>query len=102
MFASARDWARFGLLYLDDCVVGRVRILPEGWVSLTTSPTLDTGYGAGFWLNVVRTPMQRWVLAWGMPGALPDAFFALGYPGAVRRRPFGEARDRTFRHNAPR
>jgi CubicO group peptidase (beta-lactamase class C family) len=53
-YASARDWARFGLLFLNDGVVNGERILPEGWAaySSTPAPAAPKGeYGAQFWLN---------------------------------------------------
>src|SRR5262249_6590586 len=46
MLASARDWARFGLLYLYDGKIGGKRILHEEWVDFVTWATLDTDYAA--------------------------------------------------------
>jgi CubicO group peptidase (beta-lactamase class C family) len=54
LFASARDWARLGLLYLNDGVWEGERIFPERWVaySTTPAPTAEKGdYGAQIWLN---------------------------------------------------
>lgn len=81
MLASAHDWARFGLLYLNDGMAGGQRILPAGWVQYSVTPTLSTGYGAGFWTNRVPGNIGEWGVAWGLAHAPQDAYFARGFMG---------------------
>jgi len=58
-FCTARDFARFGLLYLRGGVWDGRRILPEGWVDSARTPTwqqagaeeADGRYGAHWWLD---------------------------------------------------
>lgn len=80
MMASARDWARFGQLYLDDGVAGGKRILPEGWVdySATATPNAWVGIGAGFWTNQGDSFGAKFRIEHGWPR---DAFFAKGTIG---------------------
>jgi CubicO group peptidase (beta-lactamase class C family) len=80
MLASARDWARFGQLYLNDGVAGGRRILPEGWVnySATATPNAWVGIGAGFWTNQGDSFGANLRIAHGWPR---DAFFAKGTIG---------------------
>ena len=53
--ATARDYARFGLLYLRDGMWDGVRLLPAGWVDYgrtmvsSTTPTDPSPYGAHWW-----------------------------------------------------
>ncbi|MFW6011779.1 MAG: serine hydrolase domain-containing protein [Desulfosalsimonas sp.] len=79
MFASARDWARFGQLYLQDGVWEKERILPEGWVSYTTEPVKEASlgkYGAMFWLNA-GSPGDPGNRVW--PSVPADAYCAKGF-----------------------
>ncbi|PRP97621.1 6-aminohexanoate-dimer hydrolase [Enhygromyxa salina] len=81
MYATPRDWARFGLLYLHDGVWDGERILPEGWVARSVAPTPtdpSAGYGLQWWLNAAPDPEQR-----ALPGVPPDAYFASGHQGQI-------------------
>jgi len=83
--ATARDWARFGQLFLDDGVVAGQRLLPPGWVAWSTTPTTTpgqaTGYGAGWWTNRQPGLVPGWGVPWGLPSAPADTFFARGFMG---------------------
>lgn len=81
VFGSARDYARLGLLYLNDGVWDGQRILPEGWVRRSvTAPAgnAQKNYGYQFWLN-----------GWDgsdahrreFPEAPEDMFYADGFGG---------------------
>jgi CubicO group peptidase (beta-lactamase class C family) len=78
MLASARDWARFGLLYLNDGIIGGRRVLHEDWVDFSAAATLDTDYGAGFWTNRSEHERAKGRIKMGIPR---DAFFAFGDQG---------------------
>jgi CubicO group peptidase (beta-lactamase class C family) len=76
VWATARDLAAFGELYLNDGKLpSGTRILPEGWVKYVTTPsgpqppTGTFGYGAGFWLLNKEE---------GVP---PDTYAAIGNRG---------------------
>ena len=80
-YGTARDWAKLGLLYLYDGEVGGERLLPRDWARQAATQTLDTGYGAGFWLNLPATSRHPLGFPWGLPGAPADAYFGYGYLG---------------------
>ncbi len=54
MYATPRDWARFGQLYLRNGRWNGEQILPDDWVDYATSPAPaapNGQYGAHIWLN---------------------------------------------------
>ncbi len=78
MLASARDWARFGGLFVGDGVVNGKRLLPDAWAHWSSEPTLGTAYGAGWWTNRGTDDAAVHRRAVGIP---EDAIFAFGNLG---------------------
>ena len=81
MYATARDWARFGLLYLGEGIFNHERLLPEGWVAKSVTPAaaaLRGQYGYQFWLNAGAKgdPSDRLY-----PHVPTDLFCADGFEG---------------------
>lgn len=82
IYATARDWARFGLLYLRDGVWDGRRILPEGWVDFARTKTPASNcdiYGAGFWVVPQEGPGRPFHSM--VPPSARDTFFANGHEG---------------------
>jgi CubicO group peptidase (beta-lactamase class C family) len=79
MWATPRDWARFGILFLKDGVFHGKRILPEGWVKYSTTLTEDSygQYGAHFWKNEPDPRNGQKTL----PDVPSDTFWAGGFQG---------------------
>ena len=72
-WANTRDWAKFGLLYLNEGMWNGEQLFGSEWVEYVTRPTTHSNgrYGAHFWLN-----------AGGVyPGVPKDLYSANGYQG---------------------
>ncbi len=85
VYATARDFARFGLLYLRDGVWEGRRLLPQGWVDFARTPgpagNADV-YGAGWWIDPA-TGEGRPTKALIDTGPQRDAFRAEGSFGQM-------------------
>ena len=74
-WATTRDWAKFGLLYLHKGNWNGEQLFNESWADYVAIPT-DTSYGnygAQFWLNVGKK----------FPNVPKDMFYASGYQGQM-------------------
>lgn len=72
-YGTPRNWARIGMLYLNDGVWNGERLLPEGWTKFVSTPAPaweNKGYGGMVWVNGQGT--------WPVPG---DAFAFRGAGG---------------------
>ena len=72
-YATARDWARFGLLYLHRGIFAGDTVLSPGWVSYTLreAPHSNGAYGAQWWLNHNNK----------LPDVPADTYFCDGFQG---------------------
>ena len=74
-WATTRDWAKFGLLYLHKGNWNGEQILDESWVRFVATPTNTSNgkYGAHFWLNAGGK----------FPDVPKDMFYCSGYQGQM-------------------
>jgi CubicO group peptidase (beta-lactamase class C family) len=80
VYATARDFTRFGEFYRQDGVWAGRRMLPEGWVKFARTPTVEKIYGAGFWLEAPTGHNPPSMM--GGHGPL-DAYSCQGHAGQV-------------------
>jgi CubicO group peptidase (beta-lactamase class C family) len=83
MYATARDWGRFGELLVEDGTLHGERLLPEGFVAEMARPLAASQgqYGHGFvwlWGSDPVTPGHNPDTAFGIPG---DTFYLSGHDG---------------------
>ncbi len=73
LYSTMRDYARFGLLYLNNGKWNGEQLLPEGWVNYTTTSANGSKgrYGAFFWLNGTND----------LPDAPADTYLCRGHDG---------------------
>jgi CubicO group peptidase (beta-lactamase class C family) len=80
LYATARDFARLGLLFLQDGVWQGQPLLPGGWVVYSRGPAralADGSYGAHIWLRLPKSP------GLGVPPMPEDAYYFLGHDGQI-------------------
>lgn len=74
IFISAEDMARFGLLFLNDGVWNKQRLLSSQWIEEAITPSSpNVNYGFMWWLNK-KGPRH-------MEGVSEDVFYAAGFGG---------------------
>ena len=80
VWATARDWAKFGEFLRNGGRAGGVQVLPRSWVQFMREPSpAASDYGGLTWLNRDSGVEDRTVLS---PGKMPDdAFAAVGHLG---------------------
>jgi CubicO group peptidase (beta-lactamase class C family) len=74
-WATTRDWAKFGLLYLHKGNWNGEQIFDESWAKYVSTPTNTSNgnYGAQFWLNASGK----------FPNAPKDMYYASGFQGQM-------------------
>lgn len=81
VFATAQDWARFGLLYYNNGNANGQQLFSDDWVEQSTAPSTGDPlkhYGYQFWLNGFDKdlPSKR-----KFPAAPADLYYADGFAG---------------------
>ena len=83
MYATARDWARYGQFLVQDGVWQGQEMLPRGYVAMMASPVAASGgqYGHGMvwlWASDAVSPSKNPDAAFGIPA---DTFWMEGHDG---------------------